>query len=185
MSEATPDPAAAKPAKPAPPPRVLPTQEDVARFIAGEDVPEIENLFNLRALKMYDALYMQIKKAELLPQHWQPLTRHEQPDGDAFDSLAAIKRLRAQYGESETSAARVGQLKQAWLALAGKSPSLWTADDLFVAMRRMLASGDKPEYHEMLSAARDLWRGHKLPLGQEQLELLWVCLDFAREKTKK
>ena len=69
----TPEAAAEKPKpppKPAAPPRELPSQEAIADWYAGADCPSIDNLFNNLVVMRFDALVMQIRKEELLPQHW-------------------------------------------------------------------------------------------------------------------
>ena len=87
-------PAKAAPAKPEPkaaaPPRELPSEEEIAAWIQGADLPSLANLFNNLIIKKYDALVMQIKKAELVPQHWQVIASTEAPDEAAFDSLPAV-----------------------------------------------------------------------------------------------
>jgi hypothetical protein len=175
--------AAPKPKPPAP--RELPTEEGIARWIEGADYPVLAALFNQLILKRYDGLFAQIKKEELLPQHWQVITTHAVPEGVRFEDFHAVGRLRAQYGNKELVARRLGALELAWQELRGKNPSLWSAADLFSAIRRILEKGVEIDYHDLLSAVRDVWRGMTLPQGREQLEVLWACLDFVRSKTRK
>jgi hypothetical protein len=69
--------------------------------------------------------------------------------------------------------------------LAGKQPALWTTPDLFAAIRRIIDRQRQVDLHDLLSAARDVWRDQTLPRGREQLDMLWACLAFVRQKTKK
>jgi hypothetical protein len=174
-----------KPAPPKKPARVLPTAEDIARWVEGEDLPSLENLFNLLNTKLFDAKVMQIKKEELLPQHWQVISRLEPPPDEEFYALPVVQRLRDQAADKETGDERVEALHVAWQELRGKHPSLWNASDVFAAMRRIVDKKRDVSFHALLSAVRDVWRGSDLPQGREQLEVLWACLDFIRSKTKK
>ncbi len=174
---------AAKPA--AKPARVLPSQEEIAAWIEGDDLPSLANLFNILPLVKFDALVMQIRKAELLPQHWQVISSRQAPPDEVFESLPEVGRLRLRYREQELSRRRLAALKVAWRELRGKRPSLWTVPDLFAAMRRILDKKLQVDHHELLSATRDVWRELELPAGTEQLQILWACLSFIRDKTKK
>lgn len=167
-----------------PPPRVLPTADDVADFIAGEDVPQIAHLFDQRPLKLFDALWLQLKKEELLPQHWQILPNTEVDPAD-FDSLPEVGRLRTFYRDQDLARARLAELKTVWTHLRGQQPSLWTMPDVFHALRRILEKGDEVDYHHLLAGVRDVWRTMTLPAGRERLDELWAVLDFVRSKTKK
>lgn len=183
---ATPAPAAPAPAKPAPPPkRDLPTPEEIAAFMRGEDLSSFNNLFNLLKVKTFDALYMQIRRAELVPQHWQVISDHAIPDGLDFDTLGAVGRLRTHYKDQEKSRRRLAALRTAWQEMAGKNPSLWTVPDLFAALRRIYEKNIEVDHHELFSATRDIWATMTLPHGREQLDILWNVLDKVREKTKK
>ena len=77
---------------PKPPPkppelaRVLPSPEEIADWYAGADCESIDNLFNNLVVMRFDALVMQIRKQELIPQHWQILLPAE-IDEEAFDRL--------------------------------------------------------------------------------------------------
>lgn len=175
----------APPAKPKPPARVLPTQEEIAAWTKGADLPSLANLFNLLNTKLFDAKVMQIRKEELLPQHWQVISRLEPPPDEEFDALGVVERLRRAAPDPETGEARVEALRTAWQELRGKHPSLWTASDLFAALRRIIDKKREIDFHALLSATRDVWRGLDLPQGREQLEVLWACLAFIRQKTKK
>lgn len=187
--EATPTPpakAAPKPPpKPAGPPRELPSEEEIAAWVGGADLPSLANLFNNLAIKKYDALVMQIKKAELVPQHWQVIASTAAPDEAAFDDLPAVARLRRGYRDEALARRRLAALKTAWVELRGLQPSLWSTPDLFAAMRRIIDKGIEVDFHELLSAVRDVWRNMDLPRGKENLEILWTCLAFVRGKTKK
>ncbi len=179
-------PAAAKPApKPKPPPRPLPDEEGIARWVEGEDYPVLAALFDQLVLPKFDGLFAQIKKQELLPQHWQVISAHRVPDGLSFDELASVRRLKAFYEDPEVAARRLSALQTAWEELRGKRPSRWNASDIFAAMRRVIQKKLDIDFHELLSAVRDVWRGMTLPHGREQLEVLWACLDYIRTKTRK
>ncbi len=173
------------PAKPKPPARVLPSQEEIAGWVAGDDLPSLENLFNLLSTKLFDAKVMQIRKEELLPQHWQVISKLEPPPDEEFDRLGVVKRLRKSAPSAEVGEERVEALRIAWQELRGKHPSLWNASDLFSAMRRIIDKKREVSIHALLSAVRDVWRNLGLPQGQEQLEVLWACLAFIRDKTRK
>ena len=184
-TESAAEPAATPPPKPKPPARVLPSQEEIAGWVAGDDLPSLENLFNLLNLKLFDAKVMQIRKEELLPQHWQVISKLEPPPDEEFDRLGVVKRLRASASSAEVGEERVEALRIAWQELRGKHPSLWNASDLFSAMRRIIDKKRAVSFHTLLSAVRDVWRNLGLPQGQEQLEVLWACLAFIRDKTRK
>ncbi len=177
--------AAAPPPGPKPPPRELPSEEEIAAWVQGADLPSLANLFNNLALKKYDALVMQIKKAELVPQHWQVISSTEAPDEALFDGLPAVAKLRAGYRDEELAERRLAALETAWVELRGLQPSLWTTPDLFAAMRRIIDKKLEVDFHDLLSAVRDVWRNLDLPRGRENLEILWTCLAFVRGKTKK
>ena len=187
--ETTPAPAEAAapkpPPKPKPAPRELPTMEGIAAFIEGEDYPLVNALFNQLVLPKYDGLYAQIKKEEILPQHWQVITAREVVSEVAFADQKVVERLRASYDDEEVATARLAALEVAWEELRGKNPALWTAQDVFHAMRRILQKKREIDHHELLSAIRDVWRGMTLPHGREQLEQMWACLAFVRKKTRK
>lgn len=175
---------AAKPAKPAAPPRELPSQEQIADWYAGADCPSIDNLFNNLVLMKFDALVMQIRKQELLPQHWQILGDAE-VDEAAFDRLPEIGRLRVRYKDQQLARRRTEALRVAWRELRGKRPNLWTVPDLLAAMRRIIEKGIEIDFHDLLSAERDVWADLSIPFGREQREILWAVVSFVRDKTKK
>jgi hypothetical protein len=175
-------PAAAKPAPKAP--REIPTQAELARWVAGEELPTLEHLFDQLNTKTFDIKVMQIKKDELLPQHWQVISRLEPPADEEFDRLPEVEAVRRAAGPGEVAKRRVEALRIAWRELRGKRPSLWNAADVFAALRRVIDKKREVAFHDLLSAVRDVWRGLSLPQGREQLEVLWGCLDFIRSKTK-
>ena len=180
-----PDPAAAKPAAPPKPePRELPSEEEIAAWVQGADLPSLANLFNILVLKKYDALVMQIRKAELVPQHWQVIAVTEPPDEAAFDQLPAVQKLRRSYRDNALAERRLAALETAWIELRGLQPSMWSTPDLFAAMRRIIDKKIEVDFHDLLSAVRDVWRNLDLPRGRENLEVLWSCLVFVRGKTK-
>jgi len=181
--EPAPAPAAEKKAA-AKPQRDIPTQEQLAAWVAGEDLPTLEHLFDQLNTKLFDAKVMQIKKDELLPQHWQVISRLEPPPDEEFDGLAEVERLRRAYAGSAVTELRIEALRVAWRELRGKRPSLWNASDVFAALRRLIDKKRGVGFHDFLSAVRDVWRGLELPQGREQLEVLWGCLDLIRSKAK-
>ena len=184
--EAAPEPPPKLPAKPqAPPARELPDIEGIARWANGEDYPLLGVLFENLPLKKFDALVMQIKKEELLPQHWQVITAHHAPDELAFDDLYEVGRLRVQYKDQELSRRRLAALEVAWEELRGKAPSLWSASDVFAALRRVIQKKREVSFYELLTVIRDVWSNLRIPHGKEQTEVLWACLEFARKKTRK
>jgi hypothetical protein len=180
-----PEAAAAPAAKPKPPARELPDYEQIAAWVEGAELPSLANLFNILPIKKFDGLVMQIRKEELLPQHWQVISRMTAPADEEFDGLAEVDRLRKRYRDALLGERRVESLRVAWRELRGKRPSLWTASDLFAAMRRIVDKKREIDFHDLLSATRDVWTDLTLPHGREQLEVLWACLGFVRKKTKK
>ncbi len=177
---------AAAPAKPAPPPpRELPSEEEIASWVQGADLPSLANLFNILPLKKYDALIMQVRKAELVPQHWQVISSTEPPDEERFEALPGVVKLRRGYRDAELAERRLAALKTAWVELRGLQPALWATPDLFAAMRRIIDKKREIDFHDLLSVVRDVWRNLDLPRGRENLEILWACLAFIRGKTKK
>lgn len=165
-------------------PREIPSQADLARWVAGEELPTLEHLFDQLNTKTFDIKVMQIKKDELLPQHWQVISRLAPPADEEFDRLPEVESVRRAAGGGETAERRVEALRVAWRELRGKRPSLWNASDVFAALRRVIDKKRDVAFHDLLSAVRDVWRGLSLPQGREQLEVLWGCLDFIRSKTK-
>lgn len=165
--------------------RELPDLEGIARWAEGEDYPLLGVLFESLPLPKFDVLVMQIKKEELLPQHWQVISSHQVPEGLRFDDLYEAGKLRRRYRDQETSRRRLGALEVAWEELRGKAPSLWNASDVFAALRRIIQKKRDVEFYDLLTAVRDVWRDLSLPHGREQLEVLWACLEFVRKKTKK
>jgi hypothetical protein len=181
-------PAAARPAAKAAeagPVRPLPTQEDIAEWIHGGDVPLVAALFEGLTLQRFDALVMQVRKEELVPQHWQVISDHTPPGDVEFNRLAEVGRLRVRNKDQELSRRRLAQLIVGWRELGGRRPALWTVPDLLAAMRRIIAQGRPVEWYDFLTAIRDVWRDLELPSGREQLEVLWACLAQIRKSTKK
>jgi hypothetical protein len=177
--------AAAKAAAPAGPPRALPSDEDIAAWIHGADVPTLGAVFEGIDVKRFDALIMQVRKEELVPQHWQVLSSHAVPDDLVFNRLPEVGQLRVLYKNQELSRRRLQHLRFAWLEAGGRRPAVWTVPDLFAAMRRIYEKKHPVNWTELLSAVRDVWRVSDLPFGQEQLEVLWACLVLIRKNTKK
>ena len=179
------------PPKPAAPPaRELPEVEAIGRWAEGEDLPLLAALFQMPTgapmpLAKFDALGMQIRKEELLPQHWQVISDHTVPDDSLFDVLGEVGRLRVAYRDQELSRRRLHNLRLAWRELAGKQPTLWSVPDVLAAMRRLMDRKVEFDVHELLSAVRDVWAGMTLPFGREQTEILWACLALIRTKTRK
>ena len=172
------------PPKPPEPARVLPSPEEIADWYAGADCESIDNLFNNLVVMRFDALVMQIRKQELIPQHWQILLPAE-IDEEAFDRLPEIGRLRIHYKDQELARRRTEALRTAWRELRGKRPNEWTVPDLLAAMRRIIDKKLSVDFHDLLSASRDIWADMSIPFGQEQKEILWSVLSFVRGKTKK
>jgi hypothetical protein len=182
---AAPQPAAAKPAAAAAPARALPEPEQIAAWVHGADLPVLGALFEGLPVARFDTLLLQVKKEELLPQHWQPIAEREVPEDIVFDRLAEVGGLRMRYKDQALSRRRIENLRWGWRELRGRRPSLWTVADLFTAMRRIIEHKHQVDWHEFLSAIRDVWRGLELPHGREQLEVLWACLAVIRKNTKK
>lgn len=183
-TEAAADTKPTPPPKPVAPPRVLPSQEEIADWYDGADCESIDNLFNNLVLMRFDALVMQIRKQELVPQHWQILENAE-VDEDTFDRLPEVGGLRVRYKDQELARTRIGAVRIAWRELRGKHPNLWTVPDLLAAMRRIIEKKREVDFHDLLSAVRDIWAGMTIPFGQEQKEILWAVVSFVRTKTKK
>lgn len=177
--------AAAKPAAAPAPARDLPSQDDIAAWIRGQNLPSLSYLFDQLNLKRIDGLIMQIRKEELLPQHWQVVSQREIADDTSFDRLVEVARLRSRLADPEAPDPRAVALKIAWRELGGKQPSLWTVADLMVVLRRIIDREIEIDFHDLLSAVRDVWAGMTLPHGQAQLDQLWAVLSLVRQKTKK
>ncbi len=171
--------------KPEPPPRVLPSNEDIAAWAAGAEVKSIGTLFEGLKLARYDAFCAQIRNKEILPQHWQVITEDGAPDDRVFDGLPEIGNLRVKYADQELARRRLGAMKIAWRELRGKRPGLWQVGDLVAAIRRIIQKEIEVDIYELLSGTRDLWRGMTLPMGKEQVEILWAALAVIRKGTKK
>jgi hypothetical protein len=166
-------------------PRVLPSREEIAEWAQGAESSSLGALFSELPVAKFDALMMQIRKDELLPQHWQVIGDRTLPDAAVFESYPEIARLQAAANDSETASRQIEALRTAWQELAGKQPALWTTSDLFVALRRILERDLPVDYNDLLTATREVWSGLTLPHGRAQLETLWACLDLIRQKTKK
>jgi hypothetical protein len=178
-------PATAAAAAPAAPARPLPSQEDIADWIHGKDMPLLGALFEGLNVARFDALVMQVRKEELIPQHWQAISDRALPDDLTFERLPEVGGLRIRYKNQELSRRRIAPLRLAWRELAGRRPAMWTVADLFAAMRRLYEHNAKVDWTDLLTAVRDVWRGLELPIGREQLEVLWSCLALIRKNTKK
>jgi len=186
-SAPAPPPAARPPAAtpPAAPVRPLPSQEDIADWIDGAEVPLIGAPFEGLTMARFDALVMQVRKEEAIPQHWQAISDREVPDDLAFERLPEVGALRVRYKNQELSRRRIAPLRLAWRELAGRRPAMWTVADLLAAMRRLYEHDAKVDWTDLLTAIRDVWRDLELPHGREQLEVLWTCLAVIRKATKK
>ena len=179
------DSAAAAKEKPEPPARVLPSDEEIAAWAAGEDVASIGTLFEGLKLQRFDAFNAQIRNKEILPQHWQPISTDEVPADEVFDGLPEVSNLRQRYRDQELARQRLGAMKIAWRELRGKRPGLWTVPDLMAALRRIIQKEIEVDFNALLSATRDLWSAMTLPMGKEQVEILWACIAVIRKGTKK
>ncbi len=171
--------------QPEPPARVLPSAEDLAAWAAGAEVESIGTLFEGLKLARYDAFCAKIRNKEILPQHWQVITADEAPGGEVFDGLPEVGNLRVKYADQELARRRLGAMKIAWRELRGKRPGLWQVGDLVAALRRIIQKEIEVDIYELLSGTRDLWRGMTLPMGKEQVEILWAAIAVIREGTKK
>jgi hypothetical protein len=174
--------AAAAPAAPA---RALPSPEDIGEWIHGAELPTLAALFDGLPVAKFDVLVLQVRKEELIPQHWQVLTGPLPQDDLVFERLPEIGRLRVRYKDQELARRRVAQLNWGWRELRGKRPALWTVSDLFAAMRRIIEKKHPIDWNDFLSAQRDVWSDLTLPFGREQLEILWASLVQMRKSTKK
>ncbi len=172
-------------AQPAPPARALPTAGDVAAWIGGAEVPLVGALFAGLNVAKFDTLVAQVRKEELLPQHWQVIAKHGVEDEAAFDRLSEVERLRRRYSDPSLARPRLEGLRAAWRELRGKRPALWTVPDLMAAMRRIIDKKLVVDLYDLLAATRDIWGDLTLPHGREQLDMLWNCLELIRAKTKK
>jgi hypothetical protein len=177
--------AAARPAAPAAPARPLPSEDDVAEWIQGAEVPLLGALFEGVNVARFDILVMQIRKEELVPQHWQVISDRTLPSDLEFERLPEIGGLRVRYKNQELSRRRVAGLRAAWRELAGKRPAMWTVPDLLAGIRRLLERKQAVDLYDLLTASRDVWRDLNLPHGREQLEILWACMVQIRRSTKK
>ena len=81
--------------------------QPVREWIAGAEVPAVGGLFSRLNLKTFDALVMQIRKEELLPQHWQVISAKSAPPDLEFDGLAEVGRLRLRHRDQEASRRRI------------------------------------------------------------------------------
>ena len=182
------------PGKPAPPPaaaaaaapaRALPSPEEIGEWIHGADLPTLGALFEGLPVVKFDALVMQVRKEEMIPQHWQVISERGPLDDLDFERLPEVGRLRVRYKNQELSRRRIANLRYGWRELAGKRPNTWTVPDLLAAMRRIVEHKHPVDWTEFLTATRDIWRDVELPHGREQLEILWACLALIRKNTKK
>ena len=179
--------APATPAKPVPvPARALPDEGDIAAWIAGAEVPVVGALFEQLDVTRFDLLVTQVRKEELLPQHWQVIaSRQPQVEDAEFDRLAEIRRLERRLNDDDLFRRRAGALRVASRELRGKRPALWEAADFFAAYRRILQNRREVPPYDLVSALRDVWRDSPLPRGREQLAIFWNCLVQVRKATKK
>jgi hypothetical protein len=176
---------APRPAPPAAPPRPLPDEAAIAAWVAGEEVPLVGALFEQLDLAKFDILTAQVRKEELLPQHWQPITLRGAPPPEEFERLPEVGRLRVRYKDQELARRRLAALRVAWEELRGKRPALFEAADLFAAFRRILQHKREVVPYDLLTAVRDVWRDLDLPRGGEQIAIFWNCLVQVRKVTKK
>jgi hypothetical protein len=182
MSEAIETPAASPAAAPA---RALPEPEEIGAWIQGAHLPTLGALFEGLTVAKFDALVMQIRKEELVPQHWQVISERTAVDDLDFERLPECGRLRVRYKDQPLSRRRLASLRHGWRELGGRRPAVWTVADLLAAMRRILEKKHPVDWNDFLIAIRDVWRDLELPHGQEQLAVLWNCLVQVRKSTKK
>lgn len=167
------------------PARALPSPEEIGEWIHGAELPTLGALFEGLPVAKFDALVLQVRKEELVPQHWQVISERSELDDLDFERLPEIGRLRVRYKNQELSRRRLHNLRYGWRELGGKRPAVWTVPDLFAAMRRIIEHGHPVDWTDFLSALRDIWHDLELPHGREQLEILWNCLLQMRKSTKK
>ena len=172
-------PAAAAPARP------LPSIEEIGEWIHGADLPTLGALFEGLPVAKFDALVMQVRKEELVPQHWQALKDHTAPDDLTFERLPEVGRLRVRYKNQDLSRRRLASLRWGWREMGGLRPAMWTVSDLLAAMRRVIEKKRPVDWVDFLTAQRDIWADLSLPHGREQLEVLWASLAQMRKSTKK
>jgi hypothetical protein len=185
-SPGKPTPAAAPPpAAAAAPARPLPSIEEIGEWIHGADLPTLGALFEGLPVAKFDALVMQVRKEELVPQHWQVLKDHTPPDDLTFERLPEVGRLRVRYKNQELSRRRLDSLRWGWRELGGLRPAMWTVPDLLAAMRRVIEKKRPVDWVDFLTVVRDIWADLSLPHGREQLEVLWASLAQMRKSTKK
>lgn len=184
----TPDKSPGKPTPPAAaaaPARALPSEEQIGEWIHGAELPTLAALFEGLPVAKFDALVMQIRKEELVPQHWSVISHRAELNDLDFERLPEVGRLRVRYKNQELSRRRVENLAYGWRELAGRRPAMWTVSDLLAAMRRIIERKRPVDWNDFLAAIRDVWRDLELPHGKEQLEVLWNCLVQVRKSTKK
>ncbi|HKI04967.1 MAG TPA: hypothetical protein VKK31_23510 [Thermoanaerobaculia bacterium] len=185
---ATPDKSPGKPtpaAAAAAPARALPSPEEIGDWIHGADLPTLSALFDGLPVAKFDILVMQVRKEEMVPQHWQVISNHTPPDDLEFERLPEVGRLRVRYKNQELSRRRLASLRWGWREMGGLRPAMWSVPDLLAAMRRIIEKKDPVDWNDFLAAIRDIWRDLDLPHGREQLEVLWNCLVQMRKSTKK
>jgi hypothetical protein len=186
---ATPDKSPGKPAAPAAaaaaPARALPSPEEIGDWIHGADLPTLSALFDGLPVAKFDILVMQVRKEEMVPQHWQVISNHTPPDDLEFERLPEVGRLRVRYKNQELSRRRLASLRWGWREMGGLRPAMWSVPDLLAAMRRIIEKKHPVDWNDFLAAIRDIWRDLELPHGREQLEVLWNCLVQMRKSTKK
>src|SRR5215213_10880427 len=85
----TPDksPGKATPAAAAAPARALPSPEEIGAWIHGAELPALGALFEGLPVVKFDALVMQVRKEELIPQHWQVISDRGPLDDLQFERL--------------------------------------------------------------------------------------------------
>jgi len=186
VQPATPD---KSPGKPTPPPaapaRALPTEAEIGDWIRGAELPTLAALFDGLPVAKFDVLVMQIRKEELIPQHWSVISERGELNDLDFERLPEVGRLRVRYKNQELARRRLRNLQWGWRELAGRRPAVWTVADLLAAMRRIIEHKHPVDWNDFLAASRDIWRDLELPHGREQLEVLWNCLVQVRKSTKK
>lgn len=182
---ATPGKPAPAPAATAAPAHALPSPEEIGDWIHGADLPTLGALFEGLPVAKLDILVMQVRKEEMVPQHWQVLSNHTPPDDIEFERLSEVGRLRVRYKDQELSRRRLASLIWGWRELGGLRPAMWSVPDLLAAMRRIIEKKRPVDWNDFLASMRDIWRDLELPHGREQLEVLWNCLVQMRKSTKK
>lgn len=155
----------------------LPSEADLARWLQGEDVPTLASL-----LARLEFSLAAPAASETAPQRRAPAGhRRGLPDDLKFHRLPEVGDLRVFYKNHEVARRRTEALLFGWRELGGKRPAEWSVDDLLQVLRR---GGRQVDPVDLLTAARDVWRGldPQVPQegGNERIEALGRALARLR-----